>query len=170
MAVTADNNVKFNRLIRKTRLLTRPAALDSVLGRVFQQHKDRIFVRGKTAQGNRLIGRYDTKKISIATKNQAGSTGRTLFPGGYKEYKSAIGKDSSKVNLDNFGDLKNSYKMTKLGKNTVFSFDSPEEAQKSFWMERKYNAKIFNLSQAELRKFRKEINIAIRLLFSLQTT
>jgi hypothetical protein len=111
-------------------------------------HKPRIFQKGMDADGGK-IGTYSTKKISISKKNQARQTGKTVFEGGYSEYKTAIGKNPGYVNLRNTDQMMMDYGIVVSAGQFGFGFQNDENYNKSQWMEEKYNKDIFDLSKEE---------------------
>lgn len=109
-------------------------------------HKPRIFERGLDGNGQK-IGTYSTNPISIAKKNQARNTGKTYFKGGYSEYKKDIGRNPGFVNLRNTDQMMGDYGM--VG-SKAYGFQNSVNADKSIWMEEKYQKDIFVLSDREL--------------------
>lgn len=116
---------------------------------------DRVFTQGKATDGSD-IGSYSTKPIYISKKNSPRSAGivkkKTLFfPGGYKEFKGAIGRGED-VNLKVFGRLQSDY-LTPLKKDTLkgLSFELKEavNAEKKEGNEKRFGKDIFNLNQVE---------------------
>lgn len=125
------------------------AAVNSVLA----QQKKRIFQQGKDSNGSK-IGSYSTTPISISKKNQARQTGKTYFKGGYRQYKSLIGKGSGTVNLRNTDQM-----MMDLGTTVVargkygIGFSNPFNADKAEWNEERYEKEIFNTTTQEDNTF-----------------
>lgn len=111
--------------------------------------KPRIFQSGEDSKGSQ-IGTYGTKPISISKKNQARNTGKTYFPGGYAEYHGAIGKGSDKVNLRNTDQMMQDYGLIQNGQDFGFGFQNNINAEKSGWLQDKYNKEIFAVSDKEL--------------------
>lgn len=111
---------------------------------VLAVHKPRIFEQGFDANGVK-IGTYSTKPASISKKNQARDTGKTYFPGGYSEYKQAVGKNPGYVILRNTDQMYGDYGIIGNG----FGFQNTENYNKSQWMENKYQRPIFELSGYE---------------------
>lgn len=120
------------------------AAVNTVLA----AQKKRIFQDGNSTTGK--IGTYSTTPISISKKNQAKNTGKTYFKGGYREYKSLVGKGSSFVNLRNTDQM-----MIDLGSMVVapkeygIGFQNDFNGDKSGWMEKKYSKEIFATTEEE---------------------
>jgi hypothetical protein len=112
-------------------------------------HKPRIFEKGQDSSGSK-IGTYSTTPASISKKNQARQTGRTYFPGGYAQYKTAVGKNPGYVNLRNTDQMMMDYGIVQNGKTFGFGFQNEENANKSQWMQEKYDKDIFMLSDSEL--------------------
>lgn len=119
-------------------------ALSSVLA----IHKPRIFQSGQDANKSK-IGKYSTKPISISRKNQARNTGKTYFPGGYAEYKSAIGKGGD-VNFRNTDQMQMDYGIIQNGNEFGFGFQNNFNFEKSQWLQDKYGKDVFDLSEQEL--------------------
>lgn len=134
------------------------AAINSVLA----AQKKRIFQQGKASDDSK-IGTYSTKKISISKKQQAKNTGKTTFKGGYREYKSLIGKGSSFVNLRNTDQTMMDLSTQVVGNNEFgIGFTNEFNADKAEWNEEKYNKPIFNTTVEEdnlfVKVFEFEIN------------
>ncbi len=128
---------------------------------VLAQQKRRIFQDGKAANESQ-IGTYGTKPISIAKDKQARNTGKTYFKGGYREYKSLVGKGSSFVNLRNTDQM-----MMDLGTTVVspkefgIGFQNELNGNKSQWMEDKYNKDIFTTTDREDELFLNVVNFEL---------
>lgn len=125
----------------------------ATLSTVLAQHKKRIFQSGKDASGSK-IGDYSTRPISISRKDQSRNTGKTYFEGGYRQYKSLIGKGGTTVNLRNTDQMMMDYGLHILGRkeyglgfNNKFNFD------KSNWNEDHFDKEIFAESDAEGKTF-----------------
>lgn len=131
-----------NRLIRSERIYI--GAVNSVLA----AQKERIFVNGQSSNGSK-IGSYSTKPISISRKNQARSTGKTYFKGGYREYHSLIGKGSGFVNLRNTDQMMMDLGTTVTGNEYGIGFNNTINGDKRDWMEEKYGKEIFNTTDQE---------------------
>lgn len=112
-------------------------------------HKPRIFERGQDSNGSK-IGTYSTNPISISKKSQARQTGKTYFPGGYAQYKTAVGKNPGFVNLRNTDQMMMDYGIVQNGRTFGFGFQNEENANKSQWMQEKYDKDIFMLADNEL--------------------
>jgi hypothetical protein len=134
----------------------RTAAID-----VLADASDRIFEKGLDSS-NDTIGQYSTKPIYISKKNSPKKAGiekksTYYFPGGYKQFKSEI-KGTSKVNLQVFGRLRNSYKASKevvSGYSLKYELNSEESAQKKEWVEENFNKDIFSLTKDEIKTVQK---------------
>jgi hypothetical protein len=121
------------------------AAITSVMA----VHKPRIFEKGLDRNGSQ-IGVYSTTPISISKKNQARQTGHTYFKGGYDEYKRDIGKNPGFVNLRNTDQMMQDYGIVGSGQSLGFGFQNKNNADKSQWLQDKYDRDIFDLSDGEL--------------------
>ena len=133
---------KINNVVRNDR--NHRIALSTVLA----VHKQRIFVQGFDAKGNK-IGTYSTKPISISRAKQARDTGRTKFKGGYAEYKTAIGKNPGFINLRNTDQLMMDYGLIGSNGEYGFGFQNTENFNKSQWVQDKKVKDIFDLSRSE---------------------
>ena len=146
---------QLNMMMRSDRIML--ATLSSVLA----GHKKRIFQNGQDANLGQ-IGTYSTKPISIARKNQSRQTGKTYFRGGYKEYKSLIGKGSDKVNLRNTDQMQMDYGLKVIKRNEYgFGFTNQFNFDKSNWAEEKYNKEIFGESSEDAAIFERVFNYEI---------
>lgn len=139
-------------IIRKVNdVLRNDRAVRIGINTVLAAQKQRIFVDGKDGQENK-IGQYSTNPISISKKNQSRNTGRTYFPGGYAQYKTAIGKNPGYVNLQNTSQMMMDYSFHVVGADTYgLGFHNPLNYNKSQWMEEKYDKQIFFQTDSEGR-------------------
>lgn len=136
----------------------------SAINTVMAAQKKRIFQEGKSASEAK-IGEYGTKPISIAKKNQAKNTGKTYFKGGYREYKSLVGKGSSFVNLRNKDQMMIDLGTTIVGpKEYGIGFQNEINGSKKEWMEKKYSKDIFGTTEAEDNLFISVIEFEINKL------
>lgn len=132
-----------NRMINMDRVMI--AAVNSA----FVAQKKRIFEQGKASNESK-IGVYSTKPISISRKNQARNTGKTSFKGGYRQYKSLIGKGSGFVNLRNKDQMMMDLGTTVVAKNQYgIGFNNTFNADKMEWMEKKYKKDISSTTDKE---------------------
>lgn len=145
---------KVNKAIRSERT-TRIA-----VSTVFAFHKPRIFERGLDAN-NSQIGQYSTKPASVSKKQQARNTGRTYFPGGYSEYKSAVGKNPGFVILRNTDQMYADYGIIQRGNKFGLGFQNKTNYDKSQWMQDKYDKDIFDHSEQELELLAKTLEFEI---------
>lgn len=137
---------EFTDLIKKiNEVVSSPQLLNTAMSTVLAVHKPRIFEQGFDAKGVK-IGVYSTNPTSISKKNQARNTGQTYFPGGYSEYKQAVGKNPGYVIFRNTDQMYADYGIIGNG----FGFQNTENYNKSQWMENKYQRGIFELSGNEL--------------------
>lgn len=144
-----------NRVIQNERVLI--AAVNSV----FAAQRERIFKQGDATNGSK-IGQYSTKPISISKKRQARQTGKSYFPGGYREYKSLTGKETSFVNLQDTGQMMMDLGTTVIGRGEVgIGFSNQFNADKSHWAEEKYRKEIFFTSEKEDDLFDKVIQFEL---------
>lgn len=128
---------------------------------VLATQKKRIFINGEDAS-NGKIGQYSTEPISISKSRQSRNTGKTYFPGGYAEYKKAIGKNDGFVNLRNTDQMFFDYQFFEINNNTLgLGFNNEFNFKKSQWMEEKYGKDIFNQSPIEGNILENVINFEI---------
>lgn len=137
---------------RVNQAIRSPEPKKIALSTTLAKHKPRIFEQGLDDKGAK-IGTYSTKPISISFRNQARNTGQTYFKGGYAEYKSKVGKNPGYVNLRNTDQMYADYGMLQNGDEFAFGFHNEINADKSGWMETKYQKDIFSLSDDELNVF-----------------
>lgn len=124
----------------------------TALTTVMAIHKPRIFQNGFDSKGQK-IGTYSTTPASIAKKNQARNTGKTYFPGGYSEYKRAVGRNPGFVILRNTDQMFNDYGLQGSNKSYGFGFSNSFNYDKSQWMENHFQKDIFSLSGYETNVF-----------------
>lgn len=134
---------KINNAIRSEK--TMRIAISTVLS----VHKPRIFEQGLDATGGK-IGTYGRRPISISTKRQAKQTGQTFFPGGYAQYKSAIGKNPGFVVLRDTDQMFMDYGIVQNGNKFGLGFQNSQNFNKSIWMQDKYDKQIFDHTEREL--------------------
>lgn len=134
---------KVNEAIRSEKVMR--TAISTVLA----IHKPRIFEKGLDASGVK-IGTYSSNPISIARSKQARNTGQTYFPGGYAEYKSAVGKNPGYVILRNTDQMMVDYGIRQTGADFGLGFQNTENFNKSMWMQDKYDKQIFDHTDKEL--------------------
>jgi hypothetical protein len=121
------------------------AAVNSVLA----AQKKRIFQDGKASNESK-IGTYSTTPISISKKSQAKQTGKTYFKGGYRQYKSILGKGASFVNLRNTDQMMMDLSTQLVAVNQFgIGFNNEFNAEKMEWMEEKYGKKISDTTNKE---------------------
>lgn len=144
-----------NKMMQTDRIMV--ATLSTVLA----EQKKRIFQTGKDANSSK-IGSYSTKPISISRKNQSRNTGRTYFPGGYRQYKSLTGKGATTVNLRNTDQMMMDYGLHILGRKEYgFGFNNKFNFDKSNWNEEHFNKEIFAESDAEGKVFERVIEFEL---------
>lgn len=134
---------KVNNAIRSEK--TMRIAISTVLS----VHKPRIFEQGLDATGAK-IGTYGTNPISISKKRQARQTGQTFFPGGYAQYKSAVGKNPGFVILRDTDQMFMDYGIVRNGNKFGLGFQNKINFDKSIWMQDKYDKQIFDHTEREL--------------------
>lgn len=142
------------------RMMRTDAIMTATLSTVLALQKKRIFQDGKAATGSQ-IGTYSTTPASISRKNQARSTGKTYFKGGYREYHTLIGK-GSKVNLRNTDQMMMDYGVHILGRNEYgLGFNNEFNYNKSVWNEEHFEKDIFDESDAEGRLFQRVLEFEL---------
>lgn len=114
--------------------------------------KDRIFTKGKATDGSQ-IGTYSTNPISISESRQARNTGKTYFPAGYAEYKTAVGKNPGFVVLRNTDQMMGDFGVSVDGDSVTIGFQNKDNADKMGWMEEKYQRPIAENSDSEIDTF-----------------
>lgn len=115
---------------------------------VMASQKKRIFQDGKDSS-NATIGQYSTNPISISRKNQAKNTGKTYFKGGYREYKSLLGKGTN-VNLRNTDQMMQDLGTSVVGKGEYgIEFNNEFNGKKAGWNEEHFGKEIFTTSDQE---------------------
>ena len=143
------------------RMLSNERVMIGAVNSVLVSQKKRIFQDGK-ASNETKIGTYGTKPISISRSRQARQTGKTRFPGGYREYKSLTGKESSFVNLQDTGQM-----MMDLGTSVIgfgeygIGFSNGFNGDKSEWNEKKYKKEIFATTEKEDNLFIKVVEFEL---------
>lgn len=139
----------WDQVIEKTnKALKTDNAIRAGVSTVLALQKQRIFTEGKDSKGNQ-IGTYSTEPASISKKNQARQTGKTYFPGGYAEYKTAIGKNPGYVNLQNTSQMALDYSMQIGDGEYGIGFNNEFNYNKSEWVEKHFDKEIFFESEKE---------------------
>ncbi len=140
----------WDQVIEKTnKALKTDNAIRAGVSTVLTLQKQRIFTEGKDSKGNQ-IGTYSTESASISKKNQARQTGKTYFPGGYAEYKTAIGKNPGYVNLQNISQMALDYSSQFDDEGSYgLGFNNELNYNKSEWVEKHFDKEIFFESQKE---------------------
>jgi hypothetical protein len=129
----------------------------------YEKHETRIFEQGKNASGNK-IGDYSTKGITIESKNSpqkfkgkdkdGNPTVSKYFPGGYRQFRQTIGRESSFVNLELFGDMRKSYIPGWQDERYAIGFLTKAEADKAVKNEIRFKkGPIFELTESEIDYF-----------------
>src|SRR5690606_32661050 len=103
-----------NLVVRVNQAIRSEKVLRTAVVTVLSEHKPRIFEQGLD-ENNGKIGTYSTRPISIARSRQARDTGRTRFPGGYSEYKKAVGKNPGFVTLRDTDQMMHDYGIVDRG-------------------------------------------------------
>lgn len=138
-----------NLVVRVNRAIRSERTLRTAISTTLSEHKPRIFEKGLD-ENNSQIGTYGTKPISIARSKQARQTGRTYFPGGYSEYKSAVGKNPGYVTLRNTDQMMQDYGIVGQGNEFGLGFQNAHNYDKSQWLMEKYGKNIFFHSEQEV--------------------
>ncbi len=136
--------------------------------------KLRIFNKGLD-ENEREIGKYSTKPIYVSiakTKEEYGGeipsgnlrpkgkagrgnfkNGKTrksqYFPGGYREFRDTVNRNSSRVDLTLSRRLQNAINTVRKGKETVIRFTDKDELEKASHLSDKYNKEIFAVNSKE---------------------
>ena len=151
--------------------------------------KDRIVDLGRSTDGG-SIGSYSEKPIYISKDATPKSFGRPLgkrykgkrrskfkstgkdhksryFSGGYKEFKSAIGRNSlGRVNLSLTGNMMNSLILQKTSSGWGIGWLSANYARRAAHFENKYGKRIFYLSSKEKKAAINSVSISLKNVFN----
>lgn len=127
--------------------------------------KERIFEKGLAADDG-PIGTYSTKPISIPQKKQARQTRSSYFKGGYKEYKSAVGQDSSKVTLVDSGQMRDDFSLIRISDTAYgLGFKNELNSDKADGNEKRFGKDIFAQSPTEDETFDKVFQFELDRIF-----
>lgn len=131
----------------------------TALNGVFVEQRRRIFQQGRSSD-NSKIGEYSTKPTYISRTKQTKFVGKTKFEGGYREYKTLLGKGGDiGVNLRETDQMLFDLGPTVIGKNEFgIGFDNQFNADKKEWMEKKYGKDIFATTPEEDELFMTILN------------
>ena len=143
MAKEIDDLIK-----RIDRAVKSEKVMRTALTTLLTVHKQRIFQSGQDAEGGK-IGKYSTKKISIAKSKQARDTGHTVFEGGYAQYHREIGKGDD-VNFRNTDQMMADYGIIQNGNQFGFGFQNSLNYNKSQWVQDHFDKDVIDLSRKEL--------------------
>lgn len=157
MPVTGYDRIirEVNLMLQTDRIMT--AATNAVLSR----QKERIFEEGKDSSGGQ-IGTYSTKPTYIARNQQSRNTGRTKFPGGYRQYKQLTGKSSGKVVLRDTNQMMMDLGTHVLGNHEYgIGFTNSLNKKKADWMEAKYRKDIFSSTEREDELFQRVVEFEL---------
>lgn len=136
----------------------------SAVNSVLAQQRKRIFSEGQDSKESK-IGTYSTKPTSISRKSQVRQTGQTYFPGGYRQYKSLTGRQSSFVTLVDTGQMMLDLGTTVIGFGEYgIGFSNTFNADKAEWMEDKYKKDIFSTTDREDDTFVKVVEYELERL------
>ena len=131
----------------------------------------RIFDSGIASDGVK-IGSYSTKQIYVSTKGTSQVRSSSLRPkgknsnepkfengkdrksqyfgGGYKEYRSTVGRQSEKVDLRLTGSLQLSIQLGNTDNGQVIAFNNDEQLKKAAGNEKRFGKVIFDPSREEI--------------------
>ena len=131
----------------------------------------RIFDTGNASDGSK-IGSYSTKPIYVSTKGNSQVRSSSLrpkgknsnepkfengkdrksqyFPGGYKEYRSTVGRQSDKIDLRLTGSLQLSIQLGNTDNGQVIAFNNDEQLRKAEGNEKRFGKIIFDPSKEEV--------------------
>jgi hypothetical protein len=136
------------------------ATLVGAINSVLVEMSSRIFEQGEDSR-NAKIGTYSTKPISISKSKQSRNTGKTQFKGGYREYKSLVGKGNRGefVNLRNTDQMKMDLgtSVNASANEYAIGFTNTFNADKRDWLEDKYGKSIFDSTDKEDEIFFKAV-------------
>ena len=143
------------------KMLGMERAMIAATNTVMVAQKKRIFENGNDASGSK-IGTYSTKKMYMSKSRQAKNTGKTKFEGGYREYKSLTGKESSFVNLWDTGQMRMDLGTTVISRSEYgIGFSNDFNADKAEWNEERFDKEIFITSDEEDELFVKVIEFEL---------
>lgn len=138
----AETNRFMNKLERENK------AFQLAVSTVHGEMADRIFNDGLAANG-RQIGTYSTK---AGWFKRAGQTKAKYYPGGYREFKKAIGKPSDKVTLELEASLRNGFQsgLRKVSPTVMeVRMTNADNQNKIEKLEKQYRKRIFAVSKKE---------------------
>ena len=118
--------------------------------------------QGKTgAMSSLKTKKTVTKKSGATFKN--GEARKTKWFASYKDFRDSIGRQTSSVNLNLWGHLKNdvSTSLQKQGTKYIIGINRQENVGKAEGAENRYGNVVFKLSEQEKADFIKFINIAL---------
>ena len=143
-------------------------ALHTAADEALTSSRERIHTRGQAGDGS-AIGAYSTAPMYVsmsrvpAPADAVGKRGTATFAngkphrshyyaGGYNDYKTAIGLNTSgSVNLTLTGEMRDSYQVIKTADGYGLGWDDAEIAQRAEVLESKYGKKIWTLTEKELQ-------------------
>jgi hypothetical protein len=152
-----------DKVIGKLRDLLGENTLDklylSIAQSIYASNLRRIHTDGKAVSGSN-IGRYSTTPMYVnparsprafAPMGKNGSRNRRTryFPGGYREFRSTIGKESGKVNLQLNGTLLSDFQLRKIYNGYALGFMTAKSSKIASGMENKYAKKIWGISSQD---------------------
>lgn len=141
-------------------------------------YKRRIFASGSTRDGSR-IGSYSSRPTYVSIAKSKRSTGSQVdnsklkprgknsnspkfkngkprksryFPGGYKEYRQDLGRQSAKKDFFLTGELERSIQVGKNGKSVVIGFLKDEKYELASNLEKQSGKAVFTFSDQEVEK------------------
>lgn len=140
---------------------------------IYASNIRRIHNDGRNTKGA-SIGRYSTKPMYVNPNSSPkkfqpiGKTGRKFFkngkphktkyfPGGYKGFRSNIGRNTSIVNLQLTGSLLANFQLKKVPTGYQIGFLSSKKGDIAEGLEKKYGSQIWGLSQFDRNKTREII-------------
>lgn len=149
------------------------AGADSVL----TASSERIHTRGQDSDAG-TIGTYDEKPMYVPVSanpspgGAVGKRGATTFangkerrsrylPGGYNEYKTAIGQNTGSVNLVLTGALRDSYQVIQTSEGYGLGWTDETLRDRADALETKYGKKIWHPTEEERAALKAQIRKAI---------
>ena len=142
----------------------------------------RIFEQGRDAS-NKLIGKYSTRPLNILIsdfpmfasslkpyrkKFKTAKRGRprlskfAFFPNGYKEFRKAVGRQNTKVDLNLTGATKQAVSIVRKGNKVVFSIRTQKARRILDENERRFSKRIVDFSQNEIKYFANELGAKVQ--------
>lgn len=159
----------FDEILKTLDLMKNTQIQEQAVGDTYPVVFNRIFESNLDSSGNDLrelsdkavyinTAKAGPKKLPAKGKDGKGKfkNGKakvtTYFPGGYRQYKKAIG---NRKKLELFGDLRSSFVYGYFGGKLSYGFLEKSEAIKAEWNEDTFGTTIFHMTDEEIEYFRR---------------